>query len=468
MPHDIYKKRIKKDIQSLINSSDEIELIKHKGLRGSFRESEIGKILNNYLPFGFEIGSGEIIDSYRNTSNEVDLLIYNRSMIPPILFQNREGCYPVESCYYAFEIKTTSNSTEIRSTIEKFKNLNTLNSLELKRSVIKVYFAFKSDITGSKSELERFSELDENFYIDPILDVICIIGKGYWYCHKNYINGKIAHLTWHYFDSMADNYEIGVFLSGIINTLSVHNQFGYYVIDSKMKKNIQIYLDNLIGIKISFENSKEFNEAIELARNKQYEEAFTIFGKILPITKQLASFLLGEAFSLFEKTNYEESIIWFKKSLELDNSLEFHFPLFHKLGIAYYNTGKIEESIIEYEKAIKINPGIADLHFCLGQSKFHIAGLNPLILQEAFQSMTKVIELKVLDEQAFMIRSMIRNCLGDMEGAKKDIIQAIGINPNNHETLKQLKVIEYNISLRNNNIGDSLNNLNNWLYGIYK
>ncbi|MFN6483616.1 MULTISPECIES: hypothetical protein [unclassified Nostoc] len=43
MVHPVYKARIEADIKRLISTSNEIENIKHKGLRGAFRESSLDK-----------------------------------------------------------------------------------------------------------------------------------------------------------------------------------------------------------------------------------------------------------------------------------------------------------------------------------------------------------------------------------------------------------------------------------------
>lgn len=146
----VYQNRIKNDIKEIVDKSNEIEEIKHKGLRGDFREKTIGKIFKKYLSPDWDIGAGEIIDSRGNTSNETDLIIFNRYNVPPIFFDGNSGSFPIETCAYAFEIKTTSNATEIKTTIEKFQNLKSLQSASTKP--LTVYLAFDTDYMQKQRE----------------------------------------------------------------------------------------------------------------------------------------------------------------------------------------------------------------------------------------------------------------------------------------------------------------------------
>lgn len=123
MPNELYKKLMVERINSFTKESKNIDLINHSALKGSIRESGIGKLFSPLLPYDWEIGKGKIIDSNGNQSSEIDLLFYFKKVFPAIFFSNNLGVYPIESCGFAFEIKSRSTSTEIKSTIKKFNKL---------------------------------------------------------------------------------------------------------------------------------------------------------------------------------------------------------------------------------------------------------------------------------------------------------------------------------------------------------
>lgn len=230
MANKIFQDILKGDIQNLINESASINTINHQGLKGDIREYGLGKILEKYLPKDFAIGSGQIHDFEGTQSNETDLLIYNKHILPPIMFGESIGLYPLESCYYSIEAKTTSTAQEIQTTIEKFNTLKKLKSLNQSRPIT-VYVALSTDLT-SITELERYKKYDPDFYSSPAINVITIIGKGYWY----YQNQKLADGSWYGYWNFArteDNYELGYLVSGIINTLNGtknNPSFGNYLL----------------------------------------------------------------------------------------------------------------------------------------------------------------------------------------------------------------------------------------------
>jgi hypothetical protein len=241
MANKIFKDLIKNDVSKLIKTSQAVSGIKQSVLKGTFREFGLDSLLTNYLPFGWDTGKGQIHDYKGNQSSEVDLIIYKKNILPPFLFSEKNGLFPIESCLYAVEIKTISNSEELKTTIDKFKKLQELIILPGSFGGInKVYFAYGSDLS-EKSELERYKELDPNFYENPAIDVICVIGKGYWYHYKNFDNNtrKLKSSGWKFIKPTADNYEVICFIGGTINTISDMPRFGYYILDDKIAETVE-------------------------------------------------------------------------------------------------------------------------------------------------------------------------------------------------------------------------------------
>ena len=206
------------NIQYAVNEARAAAKIAHPGLTGRIRELAAEKIFRPILPAAFAIGTGKIVDQNTTLSSEVDLVIYNRDLLPPIMYSERDGIFPIESTYYGFEIKSESNATNMKDAIGKRQQQLTLHHTNKDRypgnnsPVVWVFFAFDSDLSpGGKSEFARYRELDPSWKDDPIIRVMCIVGRGYWY----FSNKK----EWIY-QRATDTYdEVLILLSQTVNTL---------------------------------------------------------------------------------------------------------------------------------------------------------------------------------------------------------------------------------------------------------
>lgn len=236
MPNIFFQDLLKTDIKTLISESLSIDKISHQGIKGNIREYGFGKLLSKYLPLDWDIGKGQIHDSDGLESSETDVLIFNKNIIPPILFGELLGLYPLESCKYAFEIKTKSTATEIQTTIDKFRTLQKLKSITGVNEIHRVYLALSSDLTKT-SELERYKKYDPNFSTNPAANVIMVLGQGYWYYVQGHKDDGNLYGAWQFCEPQNDNFELGFLLGGIINTLnSGKPPFGYYILpNGKMK-----------------------------------------------------------------------------------------------------------------------------------------------------------------------------------------------------------------------------------------
>ncbi len=141
MSESYYRQRLMSEFLRLVNESKDASLISHPVLKGNIREFGLGRLISQILPDGWDIGKGQIHDSFGNQSGEIDLIIYNKKIIPPLLFNEKEGIYPIESVLYIFEIKSKSTLKEISTTIEKFTKVRNLKSISKSyERLIAVYF----------------------------------------------------------------------------------------------------------------------------------------------------------------------------------------------------------------------------------------------------------------------------------------------------------------------------------------
>ena len=216
-----YKSLLRSRIESAISQANATKGISHKGLKGEILEILIRDLFRPLLPADIGVGCGQIFEYYnKRLSNQQDVILYDKSILPPILFEESSGIFPVESVLYTIEIKTTLTASELRTSHEAAKKLNEFcylpglkdhegieqhHHIEKARSVI---FALNSDLTGSgKNEAERYRAIYGEDY--PYLRAICVAGKEYWFEKRG---------TWIKLYTQESYDEILGFLGGVMNT----------------------------------------------------------------------------------------------------------------------------------------------------------------------------------------------------------------------------------------------------------
>jgi hypothetical protein len=214
---------LENNIKTLINSAKSVSGIPHQGLKGTGREEYLSEFLEKYLPHQWGIGKGLVQDSLGDVSHESDLIIYDRNSLPPTLVGKSINIFPIECVKYVFEVKSTLNSTEVKTTIVKFNKLKSLYSEENEKP-IRVLFSFDSDLT-KKTDLERIKELDDDFDRNSAIQVLIVIGKGYWFrANRTYTvveeNKNVTTRLYYKRKPSPDVIELKSFLFGLLDTLN--------------------------------------------------------------------------------------------------------------------------------------------------------------------------------------------------------------------------------------------------------
>ncbi len=189
-----YQEILRSKIKSAVEQARAASVFTHQGVKGSVLEILIGGLFRPLLPSDIGVGTGQIIDAYNSPmSGQIDIILYDKSILPPVLIDDKTGIFPIESVLYTIEVKTTLNATELSNAhksaekISKFGYLPGIynevsgkeehHPIERVRSVI---FALGSDLTGTGlNEAERYKKIyaDGSAYIRAI----CVAGKEYFY-----------------------------------------------------------------------------------------------------------------------------------------------------------------------------------------------------------------------------------------------------------------------------------------------
>jgi len=158
--------------------------IKHAGLRGQMREVLVEKFLTPLLPPTLGIGHGEIISYTGGHSNEQDIVLYDKALVPPALIGNTaSGLFPIDAVIYTIEVKSQLTATELKKAHRSAKKLNSMsylpNPAKTCEKAIPCLFAFASNLSRTGwGEVERYKRVYSG---QPALRAICVVDQGYWF-----------------------------------------------------------------------------------------------------------------------------------------------------------------------------------------------------------------------------------------------------------------------------------------------
>lgn len=209
----LLRDRLLADIERCLTEARNCSQLNHAGMVGKVRQILVETLLVPLLPDGLRIGTGKVTDSNGSLSAETDVIIYDRRSVPPVLYDEKNGLFPIESVYYVIEVKSTLTAAEFEKSIQNGSQLRSL----VGRQPHSALFAFGSDLKEAKDS-ERFVQRQKDIRVPLPVNVFCVAGREYGYWNQ----------VWKLFAPAEPHDEIVAFLVGVINTLvkDVQNREG--------------------------------------------------------------------------------------------------------------------------------------------------------------------------------------------------------------------------------------------------
>jgi Domain of unknown function (DUF6602) len=102
---------MQKQMVAQLNSNR--EFIEHPGSKGNSLENAWIEWLQKYLPNKYSIDKAIVIDSEGNTSDQIDIIIYDNLYTPFVFSQNGFHYIPAEGVYAVFEVKPDIQGTAV-------------------------------------------------------------------------------------------------------------------------------------------------------------------------------------------------------------------------------------------------------------------------------------------------------------------------------------------------------------------
>lgn len=286
-----YQALLRGKVASAILQARMAAKLTHQGVKGSVLEILLSQLFRPLLPSDIGVGTGQIIDSHSDKmSPQIDIVIYNKSILPPILVDGNLGLFPIESVLYTIEVKTTLTSSGISTANESAKSIRNnfkylqghmdSNGKRVNHPIcnpISVIFALNSNLRKDGiTEAERYKKVYKNE--DIYLGAICVAGREYSY---EYDSNWITIRNTENFD------EILSFIAGVTNSYrTVSNSRGFPLLGQYVAPSVK---PNEVTISPAFDFPDIIVKCVKCKKQKSVNPTFgdqnrTIKDGILNIT----------------------------------------------------------------------------------------------------------------------------------------------------------------------------------------
>ncbi len=110
--------------------------ITHSGVMGAVNEHHFIDVLRSYLPNRYAVSEGIVVDSDGATSDQIDVVIFDRQYTPTLLDQKSHRFIPAEAVYCVLEVKPTLTKEYLHYAGDKAASVR-----KLKRTSVPIAYA---------------------------------------------------------------------------------------------------------------------------------------------------------------------------------------------------------------------------------------------------------------------------------------------------------------------------------------
>src|SRR5262245_11761145 len=119
----LYRDLILVHAEAAVSGARTAASINHPVLKGELCEIVMRDLLRPLLPADIALGTGVIVTANNIQSPQQDVLLIDRSIVPPVVFEGATGIFPIESVLLAIEIKKKLTARELRTSITNASKL---------------------------------------------------------------------------------------------------------------------------------------------------------------------------------------------------------------------------------------------------------------------------------------------------------------------------------------------------------
>lgn len=100
-------------LKGIIAQAKSLGTLTNPTLIGELRELLIADLFKRFLIQDFGIGTGQIINQKEELSSQIDIVIYDKRILPPFLQSQHLGLFPVEAVIAVIEVKSQLTKNDI-------------------------------------------------------------------------------------------------------------------------------------------------------------------------------------------------------------------------------------------------------------------------------------------------------------------------------------------------------------------
>jgi hypothetical protein len=104
-----------------------LQSITHSGTMGEVNEEHFIRFLRRALPRRYGVEQGIVIDCHGATSDQIDIIIYDRQYTPPLLDQQNHRYILAEAVYAVLEVKPAINKSYLTYASDKARSVRALH-----------------------------------------------------------------------------------------------------------------------------------------------------------------------------------------------------------------------------------------------------------------------------------------------------------------------------------------------------
>lgn len=190
---DIFRSAFAQRAKVLFHDEDKHNRLRHPGEFGTYREAITRDFLQPFLPQRLAIDTGFIVNALGDVSGQIDLVIYDPSLTPPLESKNRQRFFPIETVIAAGEVKSNVKRDEFEKALIRLAKLKEMRSAMANESSVAMrwYRLEKSEYNPDKISVDQvFTFLICNsigfpFCDDIISSTLNEIYKSVDYAHRH-------------------------------------------------------------------------------------------------------------------------------------------------------------------------------------------------------------------------------------------------------------------------------------------
>jgi len=235
----LYKELITSNIEKALKDFKASGNYHHSVLKGRAREIFITNLLKPFLQPEIGICTGVVIDSLNNHSKQIDIIIYNKAVVPSFLLNENEGVIPIEAVLATIEVKSVlkvnkndDKKDTLKQGIANARSIKVLQEMGISKirqnSALCCLVALESEIAKGqefdrlKKYVKEFNETEEYVKV-PVSDFL-IIGNSFHQC----VDAKDRKDEEPVFESIMavpkQNNEIVEFIISLMNTCNLFSK----------------------------------------------------------------------------------------------------------------------------------------------------------------------------------------------------------------------------------------------------